>query len=382
MKGLMKVLNVSSTINPVLGGGEAERSFQMSLYLQKAGINCHILTVDSKLSGDRREFLGNENMTILPCLVQRFLIPKPSYAVISRLVQDADIVHLMGHWTVLNALTYIAIRRHGKHYVVCPAGSLRIFGRSKFLKHIYNLVVGNAIIKNATKCIAVTKSEVDSFLAYGTSLDRIEVIPNGVSPNDFNYHNNEKFRQAHNLGDKPFILFMGRLNPIKGPDLLLNAFIEIADKYPEVNLVFAGPDSGLLLNLKKFVNDNELKGRVFFLGYLGGNEKSQAYHAAELLVIPSRHEAMSIVVLEAGICGCPVMFTDKCGLSEVLGAGAGIQTEVSKVSIEKALSRVLGDSNSLDLLASLLKNLVNENYLWSLQAQRFIELAHSVVDGE
>jgi glycosyltransferase involved in cell wall biosynthesis len=367
----MKVLNVSSTIDPVLGGGEAERSFQMSLYLQKAGVNCHVLTVDSNLSADRREFLGRENMTILPCLVQRFLIPKPSYTAISRLVQEADIVHLMGHWTVLNALTYLAIRKHSKNYVVCPAGALPIFGRSRFIKYVYNLVVGNAIIKNATKCIAVTKSEIDSFLAYGASLNRIEVIPNGVSPNDFNNHNNEKFRKDHHLGDKPFILFMGRLNVIKGPDLLLNAFIEIADKYPEVNLVFAGPDSGLLCNLEKVVNKYKLKERVFFLGYLGGNEKSQAYHAAELLVIPSRQEAMSIVVLEAGICGTPVLMTDQCGFDEVEGEGAGWVVSANAGALKERILDIISSPQSLQRTGLNLKNYVLKKYSWEKIIEKY-----------
>ena len=66
----------------------------------------------------------------------------------------------MSHWTPINILAYVLIRFYRKPYVVCPAGALPIFGRSKLFKRFYNKIVGKRIIKNADGCIAVTPDEI------------------------------------------------------------------------------------------------------------------------------------------------------------------------------------------------------------------------------
>ena len=125
------------------------------------------------------------------------------------------------------------------------------------------------------------------------------------------------FRNKIGIGNSPFILFVGRLNRIKGPDLLLKAFYNIKNNLQDFHLGFVGPDDGMLSELKQMVDEYQLNDRIHFIGYLGGADKSNAYHAADLLVIPSRQEAMSIVVLEAGISGTPVLLTDQCGFNVI-----------------------------------------------------------------
>lgn len=110
---------------------------------------------------------------------------------------------------------------------------------------------------------------------------------------------------ALGLGCVPYVLFLGRLNEIKGPDLLLDAFCRIADRCAEIHLVLAGPDGRMLQRLRAKSKALGIAARVHFAGYLGGRSKVAALRGASLLAIPSRREAMSIVVLEAGVCGCP-----------------------------------------------------------------------------
>ncbi len=63
-----------------------------------------------------------------------------------------------------------------------------------------------------------------------------------------------EFRSRYRLGNDPFIMFIGRLNHIKGPDLLLQAFCNVRDKLNGYHLVFAGPDGGMLRELKHIAN--------------------------------------------------------------------------------------------------------------------------------
>ena len=152
----MKILNVNHLLDPVTGGGTAERTFQMSRVLVKAGVNCSILTTNIGLTTERMKALQGVEVIALHCLSKRFYIPRFSYRKIRKLVESVDIVHLMGHWTFLNALVYFIAGRLGKPYVVCPAGALPIYGRSRVFKAIYNYFVGKKIMDNAAGYIAIT----------------------------------------------------------------------------------------------------------------------------------------------------------------------------------------------------------------------------------
>ncbi|MDO9280859.1 MAG: glycosyltransferase [Methylotenera sp.] len=369
----MNILNVSSTFDPVTGGGEAERSFQMSKFLQQSGANCRLLTIDTGLSAERKTFLGEGGVIALPCVLKRFYIPKFSFKVINKIVASADIVHLMGHWTLLNAIVYLAIQKQNKPYVVCPAGALPIFGRSKLFKRIYNFFIGKKIIQNASMCIAVTPDEIDSFISYGVELDKVRVIPNGISESDFIDDDSKSFRLKFGLSNRSFILFVGRLNLIKGPDLLLKAFCKIKNRFPDVDLIFAGPDSGMLTELEGVVKKEKAENRVHFLGYVGGLDKSHAYHAAMLLAIPSRHEAMSIVVLEAGISSTPVLLTDQCGFNQIAETGGGWVVAPTVDGISDGLIEILSSSGQIEMAGVKLKKYVEANFSWNIIVQEYLK---------
>jgi glycosyltransferase involved in cell wall biosynthesis len=368
----MNILNVCSNFDPVTGGGEAERTFQMSKYLLVEGVNCRILTVDNGLNEQRKIALGDAMVIVLPCLLRRFYVPRVSLRYIQQLVDEADVVHLIGHWTLLNALVYWAIKRARKPYVVCPAGALPIFGRSKIIKKIYNLIIGSKIVRDANMCISITDQEVDCFISSGVPPEKVLVIPNGIADADFTSCQVDNFRKKYSLGVRPFILFVGRLNLIKGPDLLLRAFCNVINRIDNVDLVFVGPDGGLLQELESLARATGLENRVHFIGYLGGADKSDAYHAAELLVIPSRHEAMSIVALEAGICGTPVLLTDQCGFDQLQETGGGWVIPASVEGLEKGLVEILLRPELIKLAGVNIKSYVAENFSWNTIVQAYM----------
>jgi glycosyltransferase involved in cell wall biosynthesis len=367
------------SIDAVTGGGTAERTYQMCRALARAGVKCALLTTDLGLTQERRAALQGIQIIALPCLVERFAFFHFDFQAISEAVKEADIIHAMNHWTVLNALVYLVARYYGKPYVVCPAGALPIWGRSRVIKYLFNLLVGNSLIKNAAGWVAITEDEKTQFLPYGVELSKIKLIPNGIDPDNFLAADTLSFRQKYQLGERKIILFVGRLNPIKGPDLLVEAFCQAKNAIGNYQLVFVGPDQGMRDSLEKTVKEAGLENYVHFIGYLGGQEKSNAYHAADLVVVPSRQEAMSIVALEAGICGTPVLLTDQCGFTEVAAVGGGVITPVNAEAIAAALKMIL---NNRELLATMGKNLqalVTEKYTWKIIAQKYIQFFETVL---
>lgn len=370
----MKVLNVNMTLDAVMGGGTAERTFQISRNIAKKGISCTVLTTDLGLNAQRINELEGVRVIALPTLQKRFYLPKFSYKYLMEIIKEADIIHLMNHWTLINALVYFMARRLKKPYVVCPAGSLSVTYRSKLLKDIFNLFVGKRIIKNANRLIAITADEIPYFQKYGVSLEKISVIPNGIDIIDSELTGPNGFKEKYRIPDGPFLLFVGRLHYVKGPDLLLQAFVRIAEKYREYHLVFIGPDDGMLADINKLISVYKMKDRVHLIGYVGGQDKVMAYHAADLLVIPSRQEAMSVVVLEAGATGTPVLITDRCGFGEIADYQGGLVVPASVKGLEEGLDTLLQKPEKLSAMGDNLKKYTMTYFTWEVMIKKYLEL--------
>ena len=381
----MKILLVNHLLDPVTGGGTAERTLQLARFLKREGAECTVLglNIGDLGSGEHLARRYGVDVMAIPCINERYFVPWLMPWRLNQLVREVDVVLLSGHWTLLNALFFRACRRNGTPYLFCPAGALKPFGRSTLLKWIYAKLVGSAVAREAAACIAVTEAEVADFVDCGVAAERVAVIPNGIDPDQYVLDDRanavERFRSTHGLGDARLILFLGRLNPIKGPDLLLEAFSQLSQALPEVHLLLAGPDGGMRAELERRAIALGLAERVHFAGYVGGADKLAALHAAEVLAIPSRREAMSIVVLEAGICARPSVFTDTCGLEALARVGAGVMTSVSEDALAAGLLQLLEAPEQSRETGVKLQRIIRAEYLWQSQARRVQTLAAQVL---
>lgn len=133
-------------------------------------------------------------------------------------------------------------------------------------------------------------------------------------------------RHVPELGNRNYLLFLSRIHPKKGCDLLLDAFIRAAKCHPELDLVIAGPDQvGLVDGLRAQARQAGIEGRVHFPGMLKGDLKTGAFRGARAFVLPSHQENFGIVVAEAMACAIPVLISDKVNIwREVEEDGAGL----------------------------------------------------------
>lgn len=375
----MNVLNVCLSTDLKIGGGTGERTLQMSYALALKGVTCTILEMNfGQLSQTERV---DHDVTIisLPCLLKRFYVPKPSRRMLRKLVCQADIIHLIGHWTPLNAIVARLARQCHTPYVICPAGALLSYGRSKILKWGYNFFVGNAVVANASAHVAITEDEVQHFTTYRVDASEVRVIANGLNKFEGTPTGDRQLREQYGLPNNRFLLFVGRLNPIKGPDLLLEAFGLIHEVVADVHLVFAGPDGGMLRELEQRAVELDIEHRVHFIGYIDGADKAQAYISSQFLVIPSRHEAMSIVVLEAGAWGTPVLITDQCGFNEVAGVNGGRVVSATVEGLRAGLLDVLAHPDRLASMGLNLQAHIQKHYRWDSVIEQLLDLYYEVL---
>ena len=374
----MKLLIISSHYLKNNAGGEGERAVQLMNYLKKNNINSSILTYQFN-----NNFFNSLSIkaTKVSYFNERFKFPIINYQKLKQiftLINEADTIHFMGHWSFLNAIAFPIIIWKVKSYSICAAGSLKITGRSQFLKKIFNFFIGKHIIRNANKCIAIVDNENDIYCEYGAKIENIITVPNGIDISNNVIENNIKKVDNLNLSN-PYVLFVGRLNDIKGPDLLLEAFILIVKKYPNYILVFVGEDQGLKKSMSNRINECKLQDKVLFLGFRSGSEKSALYSNASLVVIPSRSEAMSIVFLEAAIHKTPVIITDNCGLNHIKNLGITNISRASSSEIAKSITLVLEDKNWRKKVSKKLYDYVINNYNWDIIIRKYITVFEETI---
>ncbi len=133
------------------------------------------------------------------------------------------------------------------------------------------------------------------------------------------------FAHFPSLQGKRSILFLGRIHPKKGCDLLIKAFAGLADRDKDLRLVMAGPDQvGWQKQLEQIARKTGVADRIVWAGMLSGDMKWGAYSSAEVFVLPSHQENFGITVPEALACGLPVLITDKVNIwREIQNAHAG-----------------------------------------------------------
>jgi glycosyltransferase involved in cell wall biosynthesis len=362
----MKVLLVNISLDAKLGGGTAERTRHLAVSLTKAGCQCSTMAMTGNSWAS--EFTAHSiDSHITGRLGKRFPIPLLNPFKAWREAKDTDVIHIMGYWNLLSVYMGVVARLTGTPYVLCPAGEFASIAQPRPIMKVFHRLLGRSLIANAKGYIAITSLEQELVAKVaGVPLGSVMVIPNAVGiPTMF-----AKDQSClEKIPPRPYMLFMGRLAPVKGPDLLVAAYIDtpIAHEY---DLVMAGPDFGMQSELRKNVEIAGLIDRVHFVGHLNESERNSFYKGAELLVIPSRSEAMSLVALEAGIHGLPVLLTDTCGFDQIEAVGGGLVVPASVLGVATGLAKMLEFPQELSKQGEYLKSYVAENFTWDMVALR------------
>jgi glycosyltransferase involved in cell wall biosynthesis len=254
------------------------------------------------------------------------------------LVENArnyDVVIQHGLWNPTGFATWRAMRTTKSPYLVYTHGMLDPWFRKAYpLKHLIKQLVWLAIDGRLTgdaKYVLFTTEE-ERLLArksFWPRRYREKVVKYGTG--DVGFAGlavlAEIFRQRFpDLGEKPFLLFLSRIHPKKGCDLLIQAFAAVAQRRSDLHLVIAGPDeSGIKPHLVDLAAKLGVGNRIHWPGMLEGDAKWGAFAGCEAFVLPSHQENFGIAVAEAMACGRPILITNKVNIwREVLNCGGGI----------------------------------------------------------
>lgn len=161
---------------------------------------------------------------------------------------------------------------------------------------------------------------------YGADAERVDVVPPGVDSALFSVGSQHGARAALGLGNGPVLLFVGRIQPLKGLDIAVEALAELSASHPDALLLAVGGASGPdgeaeLGRLGAAVRSHGLSGRVRLVAAQPHHLLSTYYRAADVCLVPSRSESFGLVALEAAACGVPVVAADVGGLRVLVDHG-------------------------------------------------------------
>ncbi len=263
----------------------------------------------------------------------------------AKTLQAADGVHIHGLWEMSTAMASRQACRERRPYVLSAHGMLEPWAlASKGLKKkLYAAVLEKAHVRQAACLHALTVAEAQQYRDFGAR-GPIAVVPNAVEvPAE---RSSELFLEMFpTLRGRRLVLFLGRLHPKKGLDLLAEAWLRVGPEHPEAVLVLAGPDSeGTQAKLEARLAGEIAAGRVVFTGMLSGPMKWSALAAAECFTLPSFSEGLSMSVLEAMGAGAPVLITHACHMPEVTAAAAGWEIDARAEPLADTLHHMLSQT--------------------------------------
>lgn len=237
--------------------------------------------------------------------------------------------------------TYWACQISKVPYVSTPHGMLEPWAmdQKKWKKSIYFFLFERPALKKAMAIHAVASQEAEHI----NSLDLkrpVFWIPNGIDTSKYTpLPPKDVFIDKFNLaGHRTTILFMGRIDPKKGIDLLIHAISKIITTHKNIQLVIAGPDlTGYGTKIKRLSEELGCSHYVCFTGMIKNELKYSALATADIFILPSHSEGFSIAVLEAMAAGLPCIITRGCNFPEAGQRRAAYITDDNEQSISEAI---------------------------------------------
>lgn len=384
----MRVLQVIPSISPARGGPSAVVR-TISSGLAAAGAEVSVVTTDDDgptrraAPGPRRGFLdAGVTYRVFPRQVPFYTVSAPLARWLHRHVRDFDVVHLHGLFTFPTSAGACSARHGGVPYVVRPLGTLEPWGlatRRPALKRVSLAVLERRVLGTAAALQWTTSAE------HVRAPAGARARPGVVIANPVEIPTDPASRGAFTAGTpqldgRPYVLFLSRLDPKKGLELLLDAFGLLRPHHPRLALVVAGAAAGAggpayRERLARQARALGVAGDVVWAGALYGPAKWAALRDARALVLASHSENFGMCVAEAMGVGTPVVISDQVGIHpDVTASGAGLVVPRVAPAIAAAIATILASPELATRMGEAGRSLVSSTYSPAVVTAQLVSL--------
>lgn len=262
----------------------------------------------------------------------------PLFKYLKKCEDYPDIIHIHGVWMPEEHYAASFARKHNIPYVINPRGDMETarmnYNKLKKIKKMFAWkLYSQNDVENAACIITTSQQELEGVRKLGVKTP-IAIIPNGIELNAF------PKEVVHKHGDKKVLLFLSRINPIKGLEFLLEAWSKLPSYLlSEWELHIAGNSDpkDYIYSLKEKVKKLSIQDTVKFIGPITGEAKLQKYQNSNLFVLPTLNENFGNVVAEAMMCECPVITTTNAPWSCLNEDECGWWIDLSIENLQKLL---------------------------------------------
>lgn len=245
--------------------------------------------------------------------------------------------------------------------------------------------LGKETLQGAGRILVRAPELIPPLVKLGGRQERMEVTPSGIRDESLSLFDGATFRKEHEIGGAPVLLYLGRLNPLKGPQYLIDAAPRILKEFPDASFVFVGPDqSGYREALLSRARNLGVERRTRFLGPIYEfEEKMRAYASCDVFVLPTAFEGTSQAIFEAMAQGRPVVATSVGGIPSQITDGregflvsyadpSSLATKVVEVLKTPGLARAMGSRGRERV----------RDHRYSILASRLAEIYGRVSSGD
>ena len=381
----MKILQIVPSIS-LIYGGPSQMILGLSPALAKAGAEVTVLTTNT--NGDS----GQETLDVplnkpikqdgyeiiyFPCApFRRYKFSVDLLTWLKNHAKDFDIAHLHALYSPVISAAAMICRQQNLPYILRPLGTLdpADLQKKKQLKKIYNALIERANIEGAAAIHFTSEQESKVSERFGIKTNDL-VIPLGVIPPTGNHENvKSKFGIAD---DKPVILFMSRIDPKKGLELLITALEKLLTQGFDFHFVLAGTnpqDPIYEQKIKSEIEKSSLKDYTTITGFVTGEVKTGLLQIADVFVLPSYYENFGIAVAEAMVAGTPVIISDQVHIyQQIIDSDSGWVGKTDVESIFGLLTTALSNLSECQKRGVNAREYAMSNFSWDAIAKQMIQ---------
>jgi len=376
----MRIVHIIPYMHPAAGGPPVVVDW-LSRELAVRGHELRVLTTDLFAGGDSTWTHGSDrpyDLSVYPSVAGNGYGFSPRlWKAIRSEVQKCDIVHIHTLWTFASLAAERACVRAKAPFLVMPHGMLDPYSmrRGWLKKQGYGRFLEWPLLRKA-RGICYTHPEEQRLASLTCRqlppghIVELAAEPAPSAPRD---ELRSEFRARYPvLADKTVLLFLGRLHPKKGLDLLIPAFEIVHREQPEAHLLLVGPgDPSYVESIRAEIAKRNLEPYVTLTGPLYGRDKWAAQAASDLFVLPSYQENFAISVAEALRSGLPVVLSRRVNVwNDIVEAGAGRDCELDVPSLAGTLTQCLTDTDWRRHAAEAGAALLTRRFNWKTTAER------------
>lgn len=297
-------------------------------------------------------------------------------------LKNYDLVHTHTAFAPIVSFTHWLCRLYGIPYITTPHGMLEPWALSYKArkKRLYFNWIEKPGLKGAGAIHAIATPESEHIKALG--FPQTVLVHNGLHSQGYEVSADPRLFYQHFPAtcDKTIILFLGRIDPKKGLDLLAPAFAMVKARFPHAHLVVAGPDSiGFMPAVEEYFSQAGCLNEVTFTGMLTGELKQAALAAASAYVAPSYSEGFSMSVLEGMAAELPCVITTGCNFPEAAIARAAHVVDIEAQAIGDALILCLQNKADAGALGRRARDFIFKNYTWEQSAEKLVHIYESMI---